>query len=71
VFMCAVSHRARLLTVICECEGRGGLAGTAMKCDDVVCQAETDEQILTFDIPDHVLERTASSENGLHFILLH
>ena len=42
-----------------------------MKCDDVVCQAETDEQILTFDIPDHVLERTASSENGLHFILLH
>jgi hypothetical protein len=35
-----------------------------MNCDDVVCQAETDEQILTFDIPDHVLERTASSENA-------
>jgi hypothetical protein len=29
---------------------------------DVVRQAETDEQILTFDIPDDVLERTANAE---------
>jgi len=60
ICMCAVSHRARLLTVIGECAGRGKLAGTAMKCDDVVCQAEADEQVLTFDIPDHVLEQTAT-----------
>ena len=31
--------------------------------NDVFSQPEADEQILTFDIPDHVLERTASSEN--------
>jgi hypothetical protein len=33
-----------------------------MNSDDVVSQAEVDEQTLTFDIPDHILERTASSE---------
>jgi hypothetical protein len=34
-----------------------------MNSDDVVSQAEADGHILIFDIPDHVLERTASSEN--------
>jgi chemotaxis methyl-accepting protein methylase len=33
-----------------------------MNSDDVVSQAEADERILAFDIPDHVLERTASAE---------
>ena len=48
-----------------QVKGRDGLARqTAMNSDDVVSRAEADEQIiLTFDIPDHVLERTASSEN--------
>jgi hypothetical protein len=35
-----------------------------MNSDDVVSQAEADERILAFDIPDHVLERTASAEHG-------
>jgi hypothetical protein len=36
-----------------------------MNGNDVVSQAdEADEQILALDIPDHVLERTASSENA-------
>jgi hypothetical protein len=30
---------------------------------DVGIQAAADEQILTVDIPDHVLERAASAEN--------
>jgi hypothetical protein len=33
-----------------------------MNSDDVVAQVEADEQILTFDIPDDVLERTANAE---------
>jgi len=61
--MCAVSHRARLLSATSGV-GRGGSVGqTAMNSDNVVDQAEADEQILTVDIPDHVLERTASPEN--------
>ena len=35
-----------------------------MNSDDVVSRAEADEKILTSDIPDHVLERTASAEYG-------
>ena len=31
-----------------------------MNSDDVVAQVEADEQILTFDIPDDVLERTGT-----------
>jgi hypothetical protein len=31
-------------------------------CSDVI-QAEADEQVLTFDISDHILERAANSEN--------
>ena len=33
-----------------------------MNSDDVVAQVEADEQILTFDLPDDVLERTANAE---------
>jgi hypothetical protein len=33
-----------------------------MNSDDVISQAEADEQVLTFDIPDDVLEQTASAE---------
>jgi hypothetical protein len=36
----------------------------AMNSDDVGSQAEADERILAFDIPDHVLERTGSAEHG-------
>ena len=31
---------------------------------DAFSQAEVDERVLTFDIPDDVLERTASAEYG-------
>ena len=34
-----------------------------MNSDDVISQAEADEQVLTFDIPDDVLERTVSAEH--------
>ena len=34
-----------------------------MNSDDVISQAEADEQVLTFDIPDDVLEQTASVEH--------
>ena len=34
-----------------------------MNSDDVVSQAEPDEQSLAFDIPDDVLERTGSAEH--------
>jgi hypothetical protein len=34
-----------------------------MNSDDVISQAEADEQVLTFDIPDDVLEQTASAEH--------
>ena len=34
-----------------------------MNSDDVIGQAEADEQVLTFDIPDDVLEQTASAEH--------
>jgi hypothetical protein len=37
-------------------------AGKTATNSDVVSQAEADEQILTFDIPDDVLERTANAE---------
>jgi hypothetical protein len=33
-----------------------------MNSDDVISQAEADEQVLTFDIPDDVLEQTTSAE---------
>ena len=36
---------------------------------DVVSQAETDEQILTFDIPDDVLERTANAEQMVFTVM--
>jgi hypothetical protein len=32
--------------------------------NEVITQAETDEEILTFDIPDEALERTASAEQN-------
>jgi hypothetical protein len=34
----------------------------AMMDNEVISQAEADEGILTFDIPDEALERTASPE---------
>jgi hypothetical protein len=34
----------------------------AMMDNEVISQAEADERILTFDIPDEALERTASTE---------
>jgi hypothetical protein len=34
-----------------------------MNSDDVISQAEANEQVLTFDIPDDVLEQTASAEH--------
>ena len=34
-----------------------------MNSDDVISQAEADEQVLTFDIPDDVLEQTVSAEH--------
>jgi hypothetical protein len=34
----------------------------AMMGNEVISQAEADERILTFDIPDAALERTASTE---------
>jgi len=41
---------------------------TAMNID-VYSQAEADEQILTFDIPDDVLERAASAEQRVFTML--
>jgi hypothetical protein len=34
-----------------------------MRSHDVITQADADEKILTVDVPDHVLELAASSEN--------
>jgi len=34
----------------------------AMMDNEVISQAEADERILTFDIPDEALERTARTE---------
>jgi hypothetical protein len=34
-----------------------------MNSDDVISQAEANEQVLTFDIPDDGLEQAASAEH--------
>jgi hypothetical protein len=41
-----------------------------MNSDDVISQAEADEQVLTFDIPDDILEQTASAEHTAFTITL-
>jgi hypothetical protein len=37
---------------------------------EIASQAEAEEEILTFDIPDAVLERAGTTER-LHFVLLY
>ena len=44
-------------------ERRDGLAGQSAMNSDAFSQAEADEQILAFDIPDDVLERTGCAEH--------
>jgi hypothetical protein len=42
-----------------------------MNSDDVVSQAETDERILAFDIPDMFRADRERRTRGFHFVLLH
>jgi hypothetical protein len=43
---------------------RAGIISTHARDNGVISQAESDEKILTFDVPDEVLERAASAEQN-------
>jgi hypothetical protein len=51
---------------------RKAFVGVNAMNKEMTSQAEADEEILTFNIPDAVLERAGSAEQkALHFVLLH